>query len=361
MAGDAATGTSDTLRFVLSRPSGTVEGYGVRARFTDRGAAADAVRSGAGVVGALAFDPDGPCDLTSPQRRVVTGTPWARDVGPAAPVEVTESDPARHAERVRRALKLIAAGELEKVVLARHVTVTSAAAIDPVAVLSRLTAADPGGNGYLVRLGDPDEPSPAVLVGSSPEVLVRRTGTTVSCHPLAGSAPRTPGDDTAGRALLASGKDRHEHALVVEALRRGLTPLCSELDVPAEPTLVATGQMWHLGTPIVGRIADPATTALDLAIAVHPTPAVCGSPYERAFDLIRREEPDRGLYTGAVGWCDEHGDGEWMVAIRCALVDGSRTSATAYAGGGIVDGSDPDAEVDETRAKLRTVLGALGG
>ena len=118
--------------------------------------------------------------------------------------------------------------------------------------------------------------------------------------------------------------------------------------------------MWHLGTRIRGRVADPRTTALDLALAVHPTPAVCGTPTDDARRVIADLEGDRGFYAGAVGWSDAVGDGDWMVTIRCAVIDADRAGATAWAGGGLVADSDPDDEVAETAAKLRTVLRALG-
>src|SRR5699024_3985751 len=148
------------------------------------------------------------------------------------------------------------------------------------------------GNGFTVDL------TPAggrfagrALVGARPETLVRREGRRVVCRPLAGTAPRTagpaPGPHTAGphaaadpaaRALLGSGKNLREHAFVVDWIRSVLAPLCSTLDVPPTPSLHATPHLWHLGTEITGILADPSTSALDLALALHPTPAVCGTP-----------------------------------------------------------------------------------
>src|SRR5699024_10428306 len=141
----------------------------------------------------------------------------------------------------------------------------------------------------------------SVLVGSSPELLVRRRGDVVECHPLAGSAPRLAdpaADQAAGRALRESGKDAAEHAFVVDSLARALGPLCRDLEIPETPTLTATREMWHLGTRIRGRVADPRTTALDLALAVHPTPAVCGTPTDDARRVIADLEGDRGLDSG---------------------------------------------------------------
>jgi isochorismate synthase len=122
---------------------------------------------------------------------------------------------------------------------------------------------------------------------------------------------------------------------------------------------VTTPAIWHLRTPITGELADPDVTALDLAAALHPTPAICGTPTEAARELVQELEPfDRDYYAGAAGWVDAAGDGEWAVAIRCAEI--ASTSMRLYAGGGIVPASDPRAELDETTAKFRTLLTAMG-
>jgi isochorismate synthase len=118
--------------------------------------------------------------------------------------------------------------------------------------------------------------------------------------------------------------------------------------------------VWHLNTPISGRVRQSSTTALDLAIALHPTPAVGGVPAAAATDLINELEGDRGFYAGAVGWCDDFGDGTWVVSIRCAELSADRRTADARAGGGIVAESDPDEEVAETSTKFKTITTALG-
>ncbi|HEY1178918.1 MAG TPA: isochorismate synthase, partial [Phytomonospora sp.] len=205
-------------------------------------------------------------------------------------------------------------------------------------------------------------PGRRTLVGASPELLVRRRGRVVTAHPLAGSRPRTgnPGRDAAATAeLLACDKDRREHAFVVDAIAAALAPYCANVDAPATPGVTATGAMLHLGTLITGELRDEGVSALELACALHPTPAVCGTPTAHARELIGRVEGfERGFYAGMVGWTDRSGDGEWAVAIRCAEVDGDRLRL--YAGAGIVPGSQPRAELAETRAKFRTLLGALG-
>ncbi|WP_280195663.1 isochorismate synthase, partial [Nocardia farcinica] len=159
--------------------------------------------------------------------------------------------------------------------------------------------------------------------------------------------------------LLDSAKNREEHSYVIEWIRDVLTPLCTELRIPEGPRLVETHDVWHLATPIVGTLREPAPTALDLAVLLHPTPAVCGTPTAAALETITRVEGDRGFYGGAVGWCDADGDGTWVVAIRCAELAADGRSLRAYAGGGIVAASQPQAELDETTAKLRTFLGGL--
>ena len=164
----------------------------------------------------------------------------------------------------------------------------------------------------------------------------------------------------AAEALASSQKDFDEHRFVVEHIREVLEPLCSDLQISERPILEKTSEMWHLATPISGTLKEPAPTALDLAMRLYPTPAVCGTPPAAAEALITTAESDRGFYAGAVGYTDAAGDGEYMVAIRCAEVNGDGTHARAWAGGGLTADSDPQAELDETSAKLRTIMRALG-
>lgn len=357
--------------FLLSRATGSLRTQGALRAFTDPADAALALRSGACglVVGAIGFEPDAPAALVEPDIVVRTDGPleppaFFRALRTRARV-VEELPPAAvHRDRVATAVAGLRAGGLEKVVLARAVRLAADEPIDPHAVCAALIDASPSADGYLVDL------SPAsgryagrTLVGSSPELLVRRRGDVVECHPLAGSAPRSAdpaSDQAAGRALRDSAKDASEHAFVVDSLAAALGPLCRDLEIPERPTLTSTREMWHLGTRIRGRVADPRTTSLDLALAVHPTPAVCGTPTDEARRVIAGLEGERGFYAGAVGWADAGGDGDWMVTIRCAEVDADRRGALAWAGGGIVSASDPDDEVAETGAKLRTVLRAFG-
>ncbi|WP_077077278.1 isochorismate synthase [Mycobacterium numidiamassiliense] len=356
--------------FALSGAAGTLIADGVQARYCDVRAAQAALRSGSApiVLGALPFDLDKPAALLVPGavQRPDALPDWP--TGPLPTVRITAAVPplADYRTRISRARdQLRSPGTtLSKVVLARALRLSADAALDARVVLRRLVAADPAAYGYLVDLtAAGDDYAGAALIGASPELLVARSGDRVICQPFAGSAPRAvdPELDTAnGAALAASAKDRHEHQLVIDAMRAALEPLCDDLTIAAEPQLSRTAAVWHLCTPISGRLRETSTTAIDLALALHPTPAVGGVPAEAASELIAELEGDRGFYAGAVGWCDANGDGRWVVSIRCAQLSADRRTALAHAGGGIVAESDPDDEVDETTTKFTTILNALG-
>ncbi|MGC4934673.1 isochorismate synthase [Gordonia sp. DT30] len=347
--------------FVLSRPHGTVRAEGIIRRFTEVDAAIDDLRTGRAdtVVGALPFDPAGTSALMVPRR-------LRRDLPPLAgrsPARHTLDrfteipDAATHRDRVRRAVAAITAGDLDKVVLARTVRAVLDSPAEVTGLLDALAHGNSEHNAFAVDTG------PGWLLGASPELLLRKAGREVTCRPYAGSAPRFPdpvADREAREKLAASGKDHREHAFVVDHLRRRLAPLCDEITIPDAPQLLSTGEMWHLATPIRAHLTDPDLNALELALALSPTPAVCGTPTDVAAQFIRDHEEPRGNYAGAVGWADAHGDGEWMVTIRCLEIDSDGRSFRTWAGGGIVADSDPDAELAETTAKLRTVLRALG-
>lgn len=364
-------GSTAASPFVLSRPQGSIRAEGVLRHFDATTEAADALRSGdvTAVTGALPFSPHAPAALVEPGLLWRSDKPWRSVPAAALPgCEVVQSHPDEdeHVARVRMALHRLRddADPLRKVVLARMLRLRTRERLDPETLLQNLIANDPAGNGYCVDLSPAGSDSAGQwLVGSSPEVLIRREGRTISCHPLAGSARRQDdpsADRDSGRALGESAKNLNEHRYVVDAIRDSLAPLCTELEIPARPTLTHTPQLWHLGTPIRGVLADTSMTALDLALAVHPTPAICGTPTRTAFETIGALEGDRGFYAGAVGWCDERGDGEWMVTIRCARIDADGTGLTAYAGGGIVADSIPEDELAETATKFTTILDALG-
>ncbi|NHC45394.1 isochorismate synthase [Motilibacter aurantiacus] len=331
---------------------------------------ADAVLAGGPgiVVGAVPFAPGRGAALTVPEQ-VTWGAPLAAPApAPALPPPAAGEvvvrpvpEPERYAAGVAAALERMAAGDVAKVVLARALDVRTARPVDVHALLTRLAARDPHGYAFAVELPADDLGGARTLVGASPELLVSRTDGTARANPLAGSVPRSPDpeeDLRRGQELLRSAKNLREHAVVIEAVVEGLRPLCRSVSVTG-PSLVQTATMWHLGSGITGQLTSRETTSLDLALALHPTPAVCGTPVDAARGLIAEVEPfDRGFYSGAVGWCDADGDGEWVVTIRCGEVSGSRVRL--YAGAGIVPGSRPEDELAETTAKLGTFLQALG-
>lgn len=318
----------------------------------------DALGDDALLVGAIPFDDDAPARLVIPESYAwgppVTGSPPHRTGVRELRAEPPEDD---YLASVHTALSLMDGGGLDKAVLARSLVLRPNAPVDVPALVRGLAGGDPRGHTFAVPL-----PGRRTLVGASPELLVRRRGRVVTAHPLAGSRPRTgdPVRDAAATAeLLACDKDRREHAFVVDAIAAALAPYCATVDAPATPDVTTTGAMLHLGTLITGELRDERVSALELACALHPTPAVCGTPTAPARELIGRVEGfERGFYAGMVGWTDASGDGEWAVAIRCAEVDGDRLRL--YAGAGIVPGSQPRAELAETSAKFRTLLGALG-
>ncbi|GAA1085858.1 isochorismate synthase [Nocardiopsis composta] len=322
-------------------------------------------------IGAVPFAPDAPAHLTVPAA-VHTAPPLAsaRDAAEAAERRALPGpwkaealpEPEEHRTAVQRAVQSLGP-DLEKVVLARSLRLVGPGPVDAAQVLRNLAWRDPAGFTFAMNLPPRTElPGPRTFIGASPELLVAKRGGRALSNPLAGSRPRSADatkDQHNAVELLGSAKDRREHALVVDAVAEGLRPFCTRLDVPGEPELIRTATMWHLSTRVTGELADPDTPSVELARALHPTPAVCGTPTGAARDAISRLEPfDRGFYTGAVGYTDASGDGEWAVAIRCADISGD--GLDLYAGGGIVEGSDPAEELDETSAKLRTLLLALG-
>lgn len=356
--------------FVLAGPDGVVVAEGVHTAFPRIADARAALASHSTpiILGALPFDVSQPAALIRPQSVRFTDTlpEWPLRELPTAQITGTTPDADEHRRRIAVALdRLRDPGTgLHKVVLARALRVTADGPLDARTVLHRLAGNDAQATKYLVDLSAAgDGHSGTALVGASPELLVARRGQQVMCRPFAGSAPRLadPGADAAsGAALAESAKNRHEHQLVVDALRAALEPLCTDLQIGEQPQLTRTAAVWHLYTPITGRLRETSTTALDLAVALHPTPAVGGSPTAEATALIAELEGDRGFYAGTVGWCDQRGDGRWVVSIRCAQLSADRRSALAHSGGGIVAESDPDDEVDETTTKFRTILSALG-
>lgn len=322
------------------------------------------------IVGAVPFDNRSPVRLVVPERvRVaepVRFFPSPQKTHLVSAEEVREvPPPQKYVRAVEQGLALLQADELEKVVLSRSMQFTSRKPV-PIPQLLR-NLARRHSNGYIFAVDLPTvlskgERKQRTLIGASPELLVSRQGLKVIANPLAGSRARSedPAEDRRRAAkLFKSAKDRHEHAVVVEAVAAALRPYCRDLEVPAEPSLVQTETLWHLSTRIVGELKDVSISSLQLAAALHPTPAVCGTPTDLAKAAIRALEPfDRGYYTGMVGWMDADGNGEWVVAIRCAEVEDR--VLRLFAGAGIVVGSIPEEELEETSVKFKTMLHALG-
>jgi salicylate biosynthesis isochorismate synthase/menaquinone-specific isochorismate synthase len=279
------------------------------------------------------------------------------DPAPTGRFEVASAMPPEHYEgAVARAVELIGAGQLQKIVLAREVQVHAPREHDPAAVFGVLREEFPSCSVFCVGRGQ------ATLIAASPELLVRREGHRVSTLALAGSTRRSADpavDDHLGEQLLRDEGYREEHAIVARRIERTLRPHAIWVTAAPEPELVRIANIQHLATPIRAQLAAP-MEALELAGLMHPTPAVGGEPLTRAAPLIPALEGlDRGWYSGPVGWTDATGDGEFCVALRCALLCGN--VARCYAGNGIVRDSDPRAELAETEIKLQALLPLLAG
>jgi menaquinone-specific isochorismate synthase len=385
--------------FAWVRRSEGLAGWGTAARFDTSGegqlAAADrwwrgltartVVRDevrlpGCGPVafGSFAFDDDlGTSTLILPKVVVGhrSGRWWVTTVGengalpptpsvptgrqPRNPGTVTFADGARSGAEweltVAEAVRRINTGELEKVVLARDLVAEAAGPVDPRWPLIRLAEQYPRCWTFSVD----------GLLGATPEMLVRLERGLITSRVLAGTIRRT-GDDEHDLALAASlarsSKDLEEHEYAVRSVAHALEPYCSSMNVPETPFVLHLPNVMHLATDVAGVAAD-GVSSLGLAAALHPTAAVCGTPTERARALIRElEGMDRGRYAGPVGWIDSYGDGEWGIALRCAQIDAERLERLRlFAGCGVVAGSDPEAELAESAAKLVPMRDALTG
>jgi menaquinone-specific isochorismate synthase len=256
-------------------------------------------------------------------------------------------------DRVSAVLAEIAAGSLDKLVLAREVTVHANRPFRQADLLGRLRALHPSCTAFALD----------GFIGATPELLISRDGARIVSVPLAGTAARSGDPDADRRAeegLLESLKERSEHRVVVDAIVARLSPVAKYLEVPDTPVIRELRNVSHLGTEISGTLARHGgsyPSSLELVGLLHPTPAVAGTPVDLALDyLVKLEELDRDRYGGPVGWVDARGDGEWYIGIRSAVVEGS--SARLFAGVGIVADSDPASELAETQLKLQAFLAA---
>lgn len=315
-------------------------------------------------VGALGFD--GTRALVVPARvvgRLADGRVWITEIGPADPTAeawpsatLARSAPGAWPDHsgwtttVEEALRRIADGRLEKVVLAREVVLQTDLSFDVAGVLDRLRTANPQSFTYAT----------GSFVGASPELLLRRRGASVMSKPMAGTVARgrSPADDDRLAATMTTSvKERAEHRLVVGEVVQRLAAFCDDVVVD-HPEVVRLPTVAHLATTVRGTLRNGFSSALGVAALLHPTPAVAGTPRTAALDAIAELEPfDRGLYAGPIGWVDARGDGDWAIALRGASLSGNRARLTA--GAGIVEGSDPEAEWAETEAKLDAMRSVL--
>jgi menaquinone-specific isochorismate synthase len=377
--GDGFVGWGEAARLVTrSARDGDSLAADVRALLASMTVRDDVGVAGSGpvAIASLVFDPDAAGSVVVVPKVVLgrrEGRSWLTLVTPPGAVQVpalrrrptAALAPVRariaaavpsedgYADAVASAVASMRAGELDKVVLARAIDVVADEPLAARAVAARLAERFPACYTYVCD----------GLVGASPELLIRRIGRHAESLVLAGTVARgrTPDEDDAlTRELLTSAKDAHEHRLAVDSVRSVLGSLAAEVDGDPEPQLLRLANVSHLATRLDAWLPVPAPDALALVAALHPTAAVGGTPRAEALAAIRElEAAPRDRYAGPVGWVDAHGDGEFALALRCAQLDGA--TARLWAGAGIVEESQPAAEVAETTAKLDAVLTAMLG
>lgn len=248
---------------------------------------------------------------------------------------------------VINALSRIESGEIDKIVLAKDQIAVSENIIDPRYLLQNLAKNFDECWTFAV----------ANLVGATPELLVRKENEQVLSRVLAGTIARGDDSNQMAQRLLASDKDVSEHEFAVKSVADALALHCTDMSIPSEPVVLTLANLAHLATDVRGVLVDDAS-ALALAGSLHPTAAVCGTPKSRARILISElEQMDRGRYAGPVGWFDSVGNGEFGIALRCALLN--ENTARLFAGAGIVAGSNPDSELKEIETKLTAVKSSL--
>ncbi|ROS64008.1 isochorismate synthase [Curtobacterium sp. PhB172] len=379
--GDGIVGIGEALRFTFTGPDRMRDAAAVWRTVVESAVVDDPVQlRGSGLVafGSFAFADDSADESVLIVPRVVIGRrrgkAWLTaidttvgaepltftrtsvpvpHVGPHVSVALHPGriDEAAYAANVAEAVRRIAVGSAQKVVLARDLVGKMPADADHRALLLDLAAAYPQCVTFAVD----------GLVGATPETLARTDGTRLTARVLAGSAARGAdevSDRAAAEALAASAKDVEEHAFAIDSLLASLRPLVTELRADPEPFRLQLPNLWHLATDVQATL-PPDTTSLDVADALHPTAAVAGTPTDVAVRLVAElEGVDRGRYAGPVGWMSATGDGEWMLALRSARIDDDGT-VRAWAGAGVVAGSEPAREVAETALKFRPVTDAL--
>ena len=318
------------------------------------------------VAGAVPFDQTRPARLIVPEFVQITSPIKAVQYNVISRISVKQLKPnpmpEDYKEAVKKGVRYIHDNQIDKIVLGRTLEIETSEPADEQKWLQRLAGVNPHGYTFAANIAKSAQSPKRVIIGASPELLVSKKGRKIKLNPLAGSRPRSPNPEEDQRLKLElsqSAKDLHEHNLVVKGIEQSLRPFCSTLSVPESPEILSTETMWHLSTVIEGVAKDPQMTSFDLAKAIHPTPAICGTPTAEAMERISEIEPfDRDFFTGIVGWCDADGDGEWAIIIRCAEV--GDMNLRLFAGAGIVKDSKPEEELQETGAKFKTMLRALG-
>ncbi len=377
--GDGLVGWGSAARIDVAGPDQISTAQAAWAALVDRAVVRDEVGlPGTGPVafGSFAFDPttaDGTLVVPSVLVGRRDGQTWLTTAGATATRRTTVSvaapvrtpgpvrysagalEPRGWADRVADAVAVIRSGGVDKVVLARDVVARTTDPLDVRWALDRLARRYDTCWTFCVD----------GLIGATPELLVRAERGLVTSRVLAGTIRRT-GDDEADLAragvLAHSSKDLEEHEYAVQSVAGALAPYCTSANVPDVPFVLSLPNVLHLASDITGVLASPTTGSLDLAAALHPSAAVCGTPAPAAADLIRQlEQMDRGRYAGPVGWTGADGDGEWGIALRSAQVDPTDPrTVRLFAGCGVVAASDPAAELAESEAKLEPMRYALG-
>ena len=299
--------------------------------------------------------------LRGPQRSASPAPPDPEPDEASGPPEAADSDEEKDPERERwdgavgTILGEVEEGRVRKAVLARVLDAEFTRPVDPLVALEFLRSENRRAHVYLF------EPHAGrTFLGAAPEILAELRRGHFRATAVAGSMPRGMTDDEdqeLARLLLDSEKDRIEHQLTAEEMVEVLAPRLSEMQVEQDPRVLALARIQHLETVISGA-AGPDEDILSLVEGLHPTPAVCGSPRDEAHALIRAAEPfDRGWYAGPVGWFDLAGEGDFVPGLRAAIGEGRRWRL--FAGAGIVAGSDPEGEWEETALKFEPALRAL--
>jgi len=296
-------------------------------------------------------------ELASVRDHLTSAPSESGPVDVCIPATRFETEPETWEGMVNRALSEVATDNLSKVVMARVLTASFEGTMDPVDVVLNLWRENPGSHVFLF------EPSPGhLLLGASPETVATVSGGVFRATAVAGSIARgntQQEQEAMASKLLGSDKDRREHGVCVEDMVTRLAAISEDIQAQPEPHVLTLSTLQHLETAITANL-HPEETVISALRALHPTPAVCGFPRDRALDLLHKEEDfQRGWYAGPVGWFDNDGNGVFVPALRSAV--GLGKEWRLFAGAGIVSGSDPSREWAETRIKFQPVLKALSG